>query len=319
MTVPSVKLFPPRYLGPARGFPQRFLILFLPLALFLSAWGCGVSGSNQLVLQPSAANVSNTFGLLHRVAPNETLSLIAGSFQRDFELLVRLNQIPPPYAVREGEYLYIPPRNDDAVLREGTVTLNYIRSQCKRAELRETSPHLTEDELKTWAEEDAQEQCPPLAKGARQKESESGGETKESLLPVVVPSETHSTYAWPVAGRYMRGFTTGWRRPHKGVDIAAPRGEPVRAARGGRVLLAKRVGNYGQLVVIAHPGDYATLYAHLSQCLVSEGQMVKQNQYIGRVGCTGRATGPHLHFEIRRDGAAVDPEKYLPSLQLARK
>jgi murein DD-endopeptidase MepM/ murein hydrolase activator NlpD len=71
--------------------------------------------------------------------------------------------------------------------------------------------------------------------------------------------------------------------------------------------------------VVGHKGGFATLYAHLSACLVTEGKTVKQHECIGRVGSTGRSTGPHLHFEIRYNGEAVDPCKYLPKTELARK
>lgn len=99
----------------------------------------------------------------------------------------------------------------------------------------------------------------------------------------------------------------GRRHFHTGVDISAPRGAPVRAADGGTVLFAGWYGGYGKLVVLDHGQGVSTLYGHLSAILVTAGQQVARNQLIGRVGSTGYSTGPHLHFEVRRDGRPIDP------------
>lgn len=96
-------------------------------------------------------------------------------------------------------------------------------------------------------------------------------------------------------------------RDHRGLDLAAPTGTPIRAARGGVVEVAGERGGYGNTVVIDHGGGLKTLYAHASELLVEAGQEVRAGAQIARVGSTGRSTGPHLHFEIRRDGAAIDP------------
>lgn len=97
------------------------------------------------------------------------------------------------------------------------------------------------------------------------------------------------------------------RQFHQGVDIAAPRGTPVVAASGGRVLFADWYGGYGKLVVLDHGQGLSSLYGHLSVILVRPGQTVARGQVIGRVGSTGYSTGPHLHYEIRQHGRPVDP------------
>lgn len=99
----------------------------------------------------------------------------------------------------------------------------------------------------------------------------------------------------------------GRRHFHTGVDIAAPRGTPVRAAEDGSVLYAGWYGGYGKLVVVDHGQGVSTLYGHLSVILVTAGQRVARNHLIGRVGSTGYSTGPHLHFEVRRNGKPIDP------------
>jgi murein DD-endopeptidase MepM/ murein hydrolase activator NlpD len=102
-----------------------------------------------------------------------------------------------------------------------------------------------------------------------------------------------------------------WGRMHEGIDISAGTGTPIAAAAAGTVISAGWMGGYGNLVVIDHGGGLATAYAHLSGFGVGSGQSVGQGQVIGYVGCTGHCYGPHVHFEVRVNGAAVDPLGYL--------
>ena len=94
---------------------------------------------------------------------------------------------------------------------------------------------------------------------------------------------------------------------HTGLDYPAPRGTPVVAARTGVVTVARWLAGYGNTVAIRHKLGASTLYAHLSAILVRPGERVAAGQPVGRVGATGSATGPHLHFELRVRGAAIDP------------
>ncbi|HUB89003.1 MAG TPA: M23 family metallopeptidase [Dyella sp.] len=101
---------------------------------------------------------------------------------------------------------------------------------------------------------------------------------------------------------------------HRGIDLAAPTGTLVQAVAEGTVITAKRDRSYGEFVVIDHHNGYRSLYAHNSQLLVKAGDRVKVGQLIAKVGSTGQSTGPHLHFEIHRDGERVDPFPYLAAL-----
>lgn len=104
---------------------------------------------------------------------------------------------------------------------------------------------------------------------------------------------------------------TGGRRFHSGVDIRAAAGTPVMAASNGTVTFADYAGGYGIMVEVTHTAGIDTRYAHLSAIAVSAGDRVARGQIIGYSGATGRVTGPHLHFEVRQDGAPVDPVVYL--------
>jgi murein DD-endopeptidase MepM/ murein hydrolase activator NlpD len=104
---------------------------------------------------------------------------------------------------------------------------------------------------------------------------------------------------------------TGQLARHAGLDIPAPRGTPILASGGGRVVSAGYRGAYGQTVVIDHGNGLSTLYGHASKLLVRVGDVVMPQQEIALVGSTGRSSGPHLHFEVIRDGRRVDPGPYL--------
>jgi murein DD-endopeptidase MepM/ murein hydrolase activator NlpD len=116
---------------------------------------------------------------------------------------------------------------------------------------------------------------------------------------------------WPVSGPVTSGFGWRWGRMHEGIDIAVPTGTPVHASQSGRVIVAGWMGGYGNLVVIDHGGGLSTAYGHNSSIAVGSGQSVSQGQVIAYSGSTGNSTGPHVHYEVRVNGAPVDPLGYL--------
>jgi len=115
---------------------------------------------------------------------------------------------------------------------------------------------------------------------------------------------------WPVSGPVVSPFGWRWGRMHEGIDIGVGSGTPIAAAASGVVIYAGWMGGYGNLIIIDHGGGLATAYGHQSSFAVGSGP-VSQGQTIGYVGCTGHCFGPHLHFEVRVNGAAVDPLGYL--------
>lgn len=139
-----------------------------------------------------------------------------------------------------------------------------------------------------------------------------GVEPTAALERLARVRELENRYVWPVHGRITsyfgrRNLGMGTSNFHRGIDVAAPTGTAIVASRSGTVSFAGWSGSYGYLVRVRHQGGDETWYAHQSQILVSVGEYVRQNDVIGRVGSTGLSTGPHIHFEIRRNGAALDP------------
>lgn len=128
--------------------------------------------------------------------------------------------------------------------------------------------------------------------------------------------ETVRPDLWPVVGVITSDYgwrTMGGRREfHTGIDISAPYGTPVVSASDGRVIYAGWIRGYGKTVIIYHGYGFATLYAHLSDIKVSYSDRVVKGQIIGNVGTTGRAFGPHLHYEVLKYGIRQNPIAYLP-------
>lgn len=119
-------------------------------------------------------------------------------------------------------------------------------------------------------------------------------------------------WVWPATGEITSGFGPRWGRTHEGVDISARHGAAIVAAAEGEVTAARSRGGYGLIVKVAHPGERTSVYAHLSATDVAAGQAVAAGDRLGAMGCTGSCTGTHLHFEVRRGGAAIDPGQVLP-------
>ena len=119
---------------------------------------------------------------------------------------------------------------------------------------------------------------------------------------------------WPVQGTIHSGFGPRGASVHDGIDIAAPVGTPIYSVERGEVIYSDQLRGYGNMVIIRHAGSLVSVYAHNQVNLVREGNLVERGEVIAKVGSTGKVTGPHLHFEIRKNNTAQDPLRYLPQL-----
>lgn len=144
---------------------------------------------------------------------------------------------------------------------------------------------------------------------------------KEKGSAPVASSETSakkksapSKFIWPAEGVLTSKFGNRWGKKHEGIDIGCPEGTPIYASAAGKVIYSGERGGYGQVIIIQHPNDWFTIYAHNSKNLAPQGKEVKQGEKIALSGKTGRATGPHLHFEIRQGVKPLDPLDFLPKV-----
>lgn len=126
-----------------------------------------------------------------------------------------------------------------------------------------------------------------------------------------VASSSTGTFSWPARGSITSRYGRRWGELHTGLDIAVPRGTAVKAADSGVVSFSGWNGGYGYCVIINHKNGYQTLYGHNSKLSVKVGQQVSKGQKIASSGSTGRSTGPHVHFEVRKNGVPQNPQKYL--------
>lgn len=296
---------------------ERFLLFGL-----LLAWLAFVSACSSNHFQPEAG-VDYSLGFFHQVEKGQSLSEISRYYQRNAAILARLNNLGPPYTIYTGQHLYIPPGNDLRILgnpRVDIATIAMVRQRLDRERSAAGSEVPRKYAVRMKHPGDSSRRLARV-RPERTKTYPSKATRKVSKKinrPTMAPPR-RSPIAWryPLANyRYVRGYSlTDWKRPHRGVDLAAPAGTPIHAMAGGTILQAGRMGSYGNLVVIDHGGGFSSVYAHNSKNLVRAGEKVKSGKTVALVGSTGRSTGPHLHFEIRYNGKAVNPEKYMAGLK----
>lgn len=222
---------------------------------------------------------------------------------QDVELMLRVRELRDQVAARKA-------RLEELQARLQTL---HAQTQAKEAEVRTQAT--TRQKLLVTIQNQAEEYeraLDELEALSRQLEKEIAAIQAQYGLP-----SRDLKMVNPVRGRLSSSFGNRFHpiirkwRMHTGIDVAAPEGTPIVAAESGRVITAGWLGGYGKAVTIDHGGGIATLYAHMSVLSVSAGEKVNKGQVIGRVGDTGLATGPHLHFEVRVQGKPQDPLRWV--------
>jgi murein DD-endopeptidase MepM/ murein hydrolase activator NlpD len=161
---------------------------------------------------------------------------------------------------------------------------------------------------------DAARQLPVEIITPREVASEPMDGARDTRGPSTFNENGDPRFMWPISGTINSRFGPRGRSFHDGIDIAAPEGTAIRAIDSGEVIYSDQLRGYGNMVIVRHADGFLSVYAHNERNLVREGQQVSRGETIARVGSTGRVTGPHLHFEIRRDNKAEDPLNYMPRL-----
>ena len=218
-------------------------------------------------------------GIYHPVKKGQTLYAIAKAYGMSAKELQSINGISDPSDLDVGHHLWIP--NSDRLV--------YVAPTVSDAPGR---PKVSKPSVPKKKK--------VIRKKRKTKAKRKTATAKRKLM-------------WPVKGGTLTSrFGTRNGKNHHGIDIGARRGTPIRAANKGKVEFSGwGPTGYGLMIIIKHPGNLTTVYAHNSRNLVKKGSKVKRGQMIARVGKTGRATGPHVHFEVRNDAHAKNPLLYL--------
>ncbi len=212
-------------------------------------------------------------GVVHHVAAGQTLWRIAKTYDVPIEVVLRANGHTDPTQIAAGSELFIPGAERELPIPPPDAPSTAARIGPMRRHSPSTIPR-------------------------------AGGRPLD-------PAARGEPLAWPTSGVLISGFGERDRDHHEGIDLACPEGTPVRAADDGVVLFSGEQRGYGKLVLLAHDRNLVTVYAHNAENLVSEGDRVARGAPIARVGRTGNATGPHLHFEVRLGTRPRDPLGFL--------
>jgi len=228
----------------------------------------------------------------HTVQPGECLWNIAQRYNVKIETILAMNDLPNERYIKTGQVLEVPDTDGSFVtVRRG----DSIEGLCKRyavdlTELVNANPGVDVTRLIV---------------------------NQKLFVPGLNVIEQIFRLIWPVHGRISGRYGHRYhpifhrRMMHTGLDIAASYGTNIAAAMDGQVTFVGTKGGYGRTIIIRHADGYETLYGHCSKILVKRGQKVKKGQAIGKVGSSGYSTGPHVHFEVRRHGKRMNPEKVL--------
>ena len=234
--------------------------------------GCNTLGN---VLRPNAIlRVPNQDGIFHKFKSGDTIEKVCTTYKVKIERIKQVNPTVDLTSLKPGSELFLPGARIEAA--EPKETIEKKKDKATKTDSKKKSPKQSDKSI-----------------------NEGGG------------------FKWPVAGTITSNY--GWRRHpitrrsdfHSAIDIKAPHGAPIRASRGGKVVYAGWMSGYGKTVVIEHSYGYSTLYGHCSSIEVNKGDSVSVNEVIARVGATGRATGAHVHFELRSGNRPVNPITYL--------
>ncbi|MDE0779870.1 MAG: LysM peptidoglycan-binding domain-containing M23 family metallopeptidase [Alphaproteobacteria bacterium] len=224
------------------------------------------------------------------VQRGDSVYAISRRFGVDMATLVRANNMRSPYTIQVGQRLKLP---SNAAPVPATANSSMQTASLPPMTTGSAAPSASPSSVRS-----APKPAPP-----------------RPVMRVAKPPPRAATgFIWPVEGRVLSSFGAKKTGLHNdGVNIAAPRGAPVRAADNGIVAYSgKEIRGFGNLLLIKHDGGLITAYAHTDTLLVSRGDTVTRGQVIGKVGTTGGVDTPQLHFEVRQGTRAVNPSKYLP-------
>lgn len=244
----------------------------------------------------------------HTVVSGETLTGISNRYGVDMTQLARINDLPAPYGVKVGQVLGIPQNEPKQPLPAAARDMAPAGQSSAAAPAHPPEPSEPKNASPAPAAEPQTQPAPPQP--AAQTASTVPAKADMSVEP---PKRAGSLFAWPIKGKVLTGFgvdAAGLR--NDGINIQASPGSSVRAAENGVVVYAgNELKGFGNLLLIKHADGWMTAYAHNAELAVLRGDIVKKGQVIAKAGATGSVTSPQVHFEVRKDGTAVDPTQYM--------
>ncbi len=232
-------------------------------------------------------------GRYHRVGTGETGIAIARAYGVSWQDVVTINGLTDPYILRAGQRLLLP---------------EVAGETGDRLAKRAAAFNLGIDDIVSGGQ-------PALAEGKSAVRPITKAVSKPSVQALAVPKAFSGNFRWPMDGRLLSGFgSKGGGKVNQGLDIAAPRGTPIRAAASGVVSYSgNEIAVYGGLILISHGAGWVTAYGHADRIDVVRGQAVDAGQVIGLSGESGYVSEPQLHFEIRKELKPVNPVLHLPA------
>jgi Membrane proteins related to metalloendopeptidases len=247
--------------------------------------------ASEAVVSPAAPDLRNKpRPAEHVVRSGEDIYQIAAMYGLDAYVLATSNGLSPPFTVSAGQSLKLPPTEPQYAVAQTSQTA-------------------------TAGGGDAATVGPSAQPGASQNDGSGDLAAAVPVPKAPAPSDgaQEEGFLWPVSGDVISAFgPKGNGLFNDGINIAAARGAPVRAAEGGVVAYAgNELRGFGNMILIKHPDGWVTAYAHAEELIVAKGERVSKGQVIARVGSTGNVDAPQLHFEMRKGKKAVDPLRYL--------
>jgi murein DD-endopeptidase MepM/ murein hydrolase activator NlpD len=265
---------------------------------------------------------------VHTVQKGDTVYRISERYRVDMPAIISVNSLSAPYLLDVGQRLQLPPPNKYEVRRGDTlygISRLFAVTQTEIARLNNLhSPYTLKTgqilNLPSGAEKQPQRITVASNRSAPKAASvpvtpvsvSKAAPRQESYIPAKLPSSP-GKFMTPVPGKLVSSYGAKKDGLHNdGINIAAPRGTPVKTAADGQVVYAgNALKGYGNLILVKHGGGYLTAYGHLGRIMVKKGEMLKKGQTLGTVGTSGQVSSPQLHFEIRKGTTALNPQQYI--------
>jgi murein DD-endopeptidase MepM/ murein hydrolase activator NlpD len=263
-----------------------------------------LSGDGRLKASERTSTQGTTQPQVHTVRQGDSLWRISRQYGVDIRSLMKANGLTETSILQVGMRLVIPKETGRTAVASSSSATSWGTYTVKEGDTLWNISRRFGIPLKELLQANGLRETSVLQIGQVLRVPSRGG------VPAA-PQRAEQGFIWPVNGRISSRFGPRGRGFHYGVDIIAPVGTVVRAAESGVVSYSGWMSGYGRVVIITHASGLQTVYAHNSVNLVREGQRVNKGDPIARVGSTGNATCPHLHFEMRRNGRPVDPLEFL--------